>query len=435
MAILKYRSNCRFHYTNGTVIFTSASKKFSIRASEQVYLEIHRMLGELADGADQHEIMGRYPHFGKLVDLLEDQGLLYEIDEHLLTQHRDKAYFRIVETEASDVTKALGAISDAKITVSPDFFAGGELSGLLFENGLAIGIAGKNTENDVTILSAGDTRQVNVSASPEGGVAVAGAERRMIRHLGPGKVGSGTVSAELIAPFVFFSVILRVIGKAPEVFSVNEEFEVSRKTLYEPAAGLPEEFRQVSEDPIAALNKLEQFIGRYSSRILSVNGNPEYDDYRQLPLQIMTVQYVDSDDTVRSLYFADMDYGRLASFVSRTAFPEILERAYGSRTDSPRREGENIAAEIPESDTIRQLIKEKEMNLEWTIVGLLPGTYTVRIHDRDADIMADFRMPLEIGQIPVALYTYVSARENGIDAESAGFENMEYAQQFEEVNG
>lgn len=434
MAILKYRSNCRFHYTNGTVIFTSESKKFSIRASEQVYLEIHGMLGEFADGADRHEIMERYPHFGKLVNLLEDQGLLYEIDEHLIMQHRDKAYFRIVETEASDVTKALGAISDAKITISPDFFAGGELSGLLFENGLAVGMAGRSQENDVTVLSGGQTMPVNVSASPAGGLAVAAAERQRIRHLGSGKAGSGTVSAELIAPFVFCSVILRMIGKAPEVFIVNEEFEVSRKKLYDPTAGLPAAFRQDSGDPIASLNTMERFIGKYSSRILSVNRNPGYDDYRQLPLQIMTVQYVDSDEAVRNLYFADMDYGRLAAFVSRTAFPEILERAYGGKPDTVSGEEENVAVEIPDSDTIRQLIKEKDIALEWTVRRLANGDYTVRIHDHDADITAVFMLPLEIGQVPVALYTYVSARENGIGAASAGFEVMEHAQQFAEVN-
>ncbi|MFC7366446.1 MULTISPECIES: hypothetical protein [Bhargavaea] len=435
MAILKYRSNCRFHYTNGTVIFTSESRRFSIRASEDMYLEIHRMLGELADGADQREINGRYPHFTKLISLLEEQKLIYEIDGQLLKQHRDKAYFRMVETEAGNVEKALQEISGAKITVSSDFFAGAALSDQLFENGLAIGMTGKIPENDVTVLSGGQSRAINVAVSPEGGVAVAGSPRAVIRHLGIAKAGNGKVSAELIAPFLFYSVILAIIGKAPEVFTLNEDFEVSRKTLYEPAAGLPQEFRKVSEDPIAALNQLERFIGRYSSRILSVNRNPEYDDYRQLPLQIMTIQFVDSDDAVRSLYFADMDYGRLASFVSRTAFPEILEQAYGNKPHSLREEGENVAADIPEADTIRQLIKEKEMDLGWTVTRLLSGKYKVRIHDHDADMTAAFMMSLEFGQIPVALYTYVSARENGIGAESAGFEVLEHAQQFTEVNG
>ncbi|WP_424237460.1 hypothetical protein [Bhargavaea ginsengi] len=433
MAILKYRSNCRFHYHNGTVIFTSESKKFSIRATEAVYVEIHRMLGELADGMDRQKITERYPHFGKLVSLLENQGLIYEIGETLLLQHRDKAYFRMVETEAVGVESALEGISEAKVTVSPGFFAGGALSDLLFASGLAVGMAGKDLDNDITVLSGGQTLAINVAVNPAGEVAVAGADRQMIRHLGSGKAGSETVSAELLAPFLFYSVILTIIGKAPEVFTINEEFEVGRKTLYDPAAGLPEEFRAAGEDPIAGLNKVERFIGMYSSRILSVNRNPEYDDYRQLPLQILTIQYADSADKVRSLYYADMDYGRLASFVSRTAFPEILGQAYGNRPAALSKE--DIAVETPDSDTIRQLIKEKEMDLNWTVTGPLSGRYTVRIHDKDADIMAAFKMPLEISEIPVALYTYVSARENGVGTEAAGFKVTEHAQQLAEVNG
>src|SRR5690606_26961856 len=142
--------------------------------------------------------------------------------------------------------------------------------------------------------SGGQTLAINVAVNPAGEVAVAGADWQMIRHLGSMKAGSETVSAELLAPFLFYSVILTIIGKAPEVFTINEEFEVVRKTLYDPAAGLPEEFRTAGEDPITELNKVERFIGEYSSRILSVNRNPEYDDYRQLPLQIMTIQYADS---------------------------------------------------------------------------------------------------------------------------------------------
>ncbi|SIT87208.1 hypothetical protein [Edaphobacillus lindanitolerans] len=436
MNLLKYRSNCRIHYRDGAILFTGDRQKFSIRATETVYTEIHRMLGELSDGVPESRLSEGYPEYGKLLELLEKQDLLYRIDAQLLERHGRTDYFRIVETEAEDVDAALRQIAAARISISTSFEAGRELAVLLRDNGLSACTDG-DQEDDVQVRTEGRDGRVNVVEGNGRVLAIAPANRQEIGFLGSRRESHDWISPGLVAPFVFSQLIMEIIGKAPDVFLINEDAEVERKRLHRSEDAFPVDGETAGEDPFARFNRLERFVGSRSSRILSFNGNPEYEDYRQRPLQVLTIQYADPSDTVRNLFLADLDYERLADFVSATAFREVMRRAYGNeRKEELNGPGRMLGPdEFPEWDTIRQLIEDKGMELSITAGEASNGEYWIRIGDLQTGrtSMFDFRVAREF--IPLAVYSYISAKENGVDGEALPYSAIRTIREPLEVNG
>ncbi|MET3574194.1 hypothetical protein ACFFIY_12000 [Bhargavaea ullalensis] len=436
MNLLKYRSNCRIHYRDGAILFTGDRRKFSIKATETVYTEIHRMMGELSDGVTESRLSERYPAYGKLLELLEKQGLLYRIDARQLEQHGRTDYFRIVETEAENVGAALRQIDAARISLSPHFEAGRELAALLRENGLSV-CTGCDQEDDVLVRAGGRDGRVNVVEGSGRVLAIAPANRREIGFLGSRRDSHDWISPGLIAPFVFCGLIMEIIGKGPDVFLINEDAEVQRKRLYRPGDGFPLDGEEAGEDSFARFNRLERFVGSRSSRILSINGNPEYDSYRQRPLQVCTIQYADPSDTVNNLFFADLDYERLAGFISATAFREVMRRAYGDAQPGEQAGSGTVLGpdEFPEWGTIRQLIEDKGMDLSLSAGEASGGGYWIRIGDLQAGrtVLFDFRVARDF--LPLAVYSYISAKENGVDGDDLPFSVIGTIREPVEVNG
>lgn len=130
-----------------------------------------------------------------------------------------------------------------------------------------------------------------------------------------------------MASFLYYCVIVSVVGEGSPVFRINDLLEVERKQEFlkieKANYALVENSQQ---DPIKNYNAIESFVKKYDSKIKSLNGNPDYLQYNQSPLQVITIQ----TEKQKNYYLADISYERLSQFVTEAAFAEILQACYGT---------------------------------------------------------------------------------------------------------
>lgn len=444
MEHLKYKSNIRYFYENQSITFIAANQKFSMKAPEEIYLQIHQMLGNLAEGMPSDKVESQYGHFNQIIRFFKSVGILYQIDSHLLEKHASKDYFSKVETLASDVVKSLELIEGSEFKICSQFAASKEVTRLLSNNGLKH--LETNGEEDFIVSNEWEYHYVNVAVTGAKEIMVAPIRRKSFEFMDRYPLSSEYISLPLLAQFVFHTLIESIISDEPQLFLINENLEVKKKKVFSLEASeigsydtneILEQVDLDNEDPFQSLNALERFIDQYSSKIISFNKNSGYGQYVQLPLQVFTAQYYDIDNQYRNLYLADINYERLSRFFVEAGFSELLKQSYGNEYRVSRK-GEMIhntkslsdstwvkeidLHELDDDDTIQELLIETRLEIDIQIQLYSDNRYVVYIYDNAVQKTFTFTVPIyNEAYINIAIYTYISAVTNMIDLSDAAF--------------
>jgi len=444
MEHLKYKSNIRYYYENEAITFIAADQKFSMKAPEEIYLQIHQMLGDLVEGMPSEEVEAKYGHFNQIIRFFKSIGILYQIDSCMLGKHVSKDYFSKVETLASDVVKSLEMIEGSEFKVRRQFAASEEISHLLSNNGLKH--LESNGEEDLIVSNEEEYRYVNVAVTGAKEIMVAPIRRKSLEFMNRYPLSSEYISLPLLAQFVFHTLIESIISDEPQLFLINENLEVKKKKVFSLEASeigsyetneILELVDLENEDPFQSLNALERFIDQYSSKIISFNKNSGYGQYIQLPLQVFTAQYYDTDNKYRNYYLADLNYERLSRFFVEVGFSELLKQSYGNEYRVSRKGvmihntkslsdstwvKEIDLHELDDVATIHELLNETNLEIDIQIQLYSDNRYVVYIYDNAVQKTFTFTVPIyNEAYINIAIYTYISALTNMIDLSDAAF--------------
>jgi hypothetical protein len=433
MKFIKYSSNCRYFFGNDVITFVTKESKFKIKASETEYLAIHHMLGEIYRGMEEESFRNQYKAFSKLIIFLEKLGVIYTINASKLNEHKQFAYFQMAEMQASNVEETLDTIKDIQFVINSNFMAQKELALLLQENNLSYQIQDIEQDEDLQLKFNSRNEFVNTSVNDFKEIVIAPLPRKSLGHLNKGEVSSHTISPGLLAAFVFYSSIDKIITEKDNAFIINDELEVKRKEIFDyedkENNGLEDILLDVSgmnkEGIFDSLNALELFVENYSSKIISFNKDERYGEYSQLPLQVFTVQHYDVNDQFDNIYFADFSYERLGSFLVEIGFNEILKRSYGTAEDAAKESNQFTpiqVQDIPEYEAILDLINDRGIEIDLKVYTDSNDQYFIYIQDHSNNKLFTFDLPItDENYIPLAIYTFISARENNVALESAAF--------------
>ncbi|TFI98421.1 hypothetical protein CKN67_05895 [Carnobacterium divergens] len=423
--IIKGRKNSRYYYNEPELFIYGPKERLKLKVNNADYQEIVKLIQVVSQGMEASLVQNNFARHDSLIQLFLEKHIFYQIDSQSYAKHKDMAYLPWVEEACLDVQEGLAKIGKIQIQIPTAFFGAGYLSGYLSNHQL------KNEIVEVDKFNILLNNQLNGEYYiwKEGSDICISTRKPANTFL----IEKNDISERLLASFLYYCVIVSVVGEGSPVFRINDLLEVERKQEFlkieKANYALVENSQQ---DPIKNYNAIESFVKKYDSKIKSLNGNPDYLQYNQSPLQVITIQ----TEKQKNYYLADISFERLSQFVTEAAFAEILQACYGTsfillanqkvvyntlhdeKGDLQRIELE----ELKEGALIHDLFLQENLKVNLYLQESSTGGSYLYILNQVNYSMVKFQIPLRTeDQLNTALLTWISMAINQIEIEESFF--------------